>query len=152
MRVSVIGGGSVTDEEHATAVALGRELGERGHDVVCGGLGGVMAGVCEGAAAAGGHTLGILPGEDPAAANDHVETTVATGLGHARNALVVLNGAGVVAVDGGPGTLSELGFALVYDRPVAGIGTHDVPGVAAVEGPAAAVDHVEDAVESASGG
>ena len=143
MRVSVIGGGSVPDETASVARAVGRTLAERGHTVVCGGLGGVMAAACRGAKAAGGDTIGILPGEDRATANPHVDVAVATGMGHARNVLVVLNGDAVVAVDGGPGTLSEMGLAAVYDRPAAAIGAHDAPGFEAVSAPEAAVDHVE---------
>jgi uncharacterized protein (TIGR00725 family) len=143
MRVSVIGGGSVTDAEAASARTVGRLLGERGHTVVCGGLGGVMEAACEGAAAAGGETVGILPGEDTDAANPYVSTPVATGLGNARNVLVVLNGDAAIAVDGGPGTLSEIGHALDFGRPVAGLATHDVPGVEEVETAAAAVEYVE---------
>lgn len=147
MRVSVVGGSTVTTSEYATAEAVGEQLGARGHTVVCGGLGGVMEAVCAGASAAGGHTVGILPGEDVDAANDHVETAIATGLGHARNALVVMNGAAVVAVDGGGGTLSELGYAAVFDRPVAGLGTHEAPHVHPCESAVEAVDYVESTVE-----
>lgn len=147
MRVSVIGGSTVSTAEYERAVAVGRLLAERGHTVVCGGLGGVMRGVCEGASDAGGRTVGILPGEDRTAANEFVDVAVATGLGHARNALVVLNGDAVVAIDGGPGTLSELGLAAVYDRPAAGLGTHDVTGVETVDSPSAAVEYVERATE-----
>ncbi|ELZ28246.1 hypothetical protein C475_05555 [Halosimplex carlsbadense 2-9-1] len=130
MRVSVIGGGRVTETEAATAEELGRELAERGHEVVCGGLGGVMEAVCRGASEVGGHTIGILPTERRADANEHVETAIATGMGNARNVLVVLNGDAAVAVDGGTGTLSELGHALDFGKPVAGLGTHSVDGVA----------------------
>ncbi|MFC7082357.1 TIGR00725 family protein [Halorussus caseinilyticus] len=147
MRVSVIGGSTVTDEQAASAEEVGRLLADRGHTLVCGGLGGVMEAACRGASEAGGRTVGILPGEDRAAANPYVDTAVATGLGHARNALVVLNGDAVIAVDGGVGTLSELGFAGVYDRPVAGLGTHDAPGVEAVASPADAVTFVESATD-----
>jgi len=146
MRVSVVGGGRADRATTDLARRLGRTLGERGHTVVCGGRGGVMAAVCEGAREEGARTVGILPGEDPAAANDHVEVPIVTGLGHARNLLVVLNGDAVIAVDGAAGTLSELGYAGVYDRPVAGLDTHDVPGVEPVEGPAEAVAYVERAV------
>lgn len=148
MRVSVIGGGDVPASVADTAERVGRELGRRGHDVVCGGLGGVMAAACRGASETGGHTLGILPGSDPAAANPHVETAVATGMGNARNVLVVLNGAATVALPGSTGTLSEIGHALDAGRPVVGLDSHDVPGVEAVETPAAAVAAVERAVES----
>ncbi|WP_336021990.1 TIGR00725 family protein [Halobellus salinisoli] len=144
MRVSVIGGSVIDEEEAETATALGRLLGQRGHTVVCGGLGGVMEAVCRGAAEAGGHTIGILPTDRRADANEYVDEAIATGLGHARNAVVVMNGDAVVAVDGGGGTLSELGYASVYDRPTAGIGTHDADHVEAVETPEAAVKYVEE--------
>ncbi len=143
MRVSVIGGSSVSGETAAVAERLGELLAERGHIVVCGGLGGVMEAVCRGARGADGRTIGILPSDRPADANRYVTDPIATGLGHARNALVVMNGEAVVAVDGGPGTLSEIGMALVYDRPIAGIDTHDCDGVRAVDDAAAAVAYVE---------
>jgi len=145
MRVSVVGGSTVDARVAERTRTLGELLGERGHVVVCGGLGGVMEAVCAGATRAGGETVGILPTADPDDANAYVDTAIATGVGHARNAMVVMNGDAVVAVDGGAGTLSELGFAGVFDRPVAGLGTHDVDGVEAVETPAAAVDYVENA-------
>jgi uncharacterized protein (TIGR00725 family) len=149
--VSVIGGSRVTAAERRVARELGVRLAARDHTVVCGGLGGVMAAVCEGARQGGGHTIGLLPGTDPDDANEFVETAIATGIGHARNALVVMNGDAVVAVDGGGGTLSELGFAAVFDRPVAGLGTHDVEGVHPCASPEAAVDHVERAVDTGRG-
>jgi uncharacterized protein (TIGR00725 family) len=64
----------VTDEQRRMARELGRLPADRGHEVVCGGLGGAMAAVCRGARENGGHTIGILPGEDRAAANSYVET------------------------------------------------------------------------------
>src|SRR6056297_1460786 len=114
MRVTVIGGGTVTEAEAETAEEVGRLLGERGHTVVCGGLGGVMEAACAGAAEAGGETIGILPGEDPGAANQYVSTPIATGMGNARNVLVVLNGEATIAVSGSTGTLSEIGHALDF--------------------------------------
>lgn len=143
MRVSVIGGGLVDEETAATAETVGRLLGEQNHEVVCGGLGGVMEAACRGARSAGGHTIGILPGSDPRAANPHVETAIATGMGNARNVLVVLNGDAVVAISGSTGTLSEIGHALDFGKPVAGLDTHDVPGVEVVETPRSAVEFVE---------
>jgi len=148
MRVSVIGGSTVLDEEYELAREVGRLLAERGHDVVCGGLGGVMEGACAGAKEAGGHTIGILPGERREAANGWVDTAIATGLGHARNPLVVMNGDAAIAVDGGGGTLSELGFTHVFQRPVAGLGTHQIESLDWIEHvatPAAAVKYVETA-------
>lgn len=148
MRVSVIGAGVAEGETVELAESVGRLLAERGHELVCGGRGGVMAAACRGAADVGGRTIGILPGTDRADANPYVDVAVATGLGDIRNALVVLNGDAVIAIAGGPGTLSEIGLALVYGRPVAGISTHDVEGVVAVDTPEAAVDQVEATVSS----
>ncbi|WP_323676759.1 LOG family protein [Halorubellus sp. PRR65] len=146
MRVSVIGGGDADEGDLDRAHAVGRLLGERGFDIVCGGRGGVMAAACAGATETGATTIGILPGEDRDAANEHVEVAVATGFGHARNALVPLNGDAVVAIAGGHGTLSELGYAGIYDRPVARLGTHDVDGAYAADSPADAVSYVADAL------
>ncbi|MCO8243261.1 MULTISPECIES: TIGR00725 family protein [unclassified Haladaptatus] len=144
MRVSVIGGGTVTETEAELAVEVGRLLAERDHTVVCGGLGGVMEAVCRGAQVAGGRTVGILPGTDRDAANPYVDVAIATGLGHGRNSLVVMNGDAVIAIDGGSGTLSELGFAGVFDRPTAGLTTHDAPNVHPVDTPTEAVEYVEE--------
>ncbi|GAB7117898.1 TIGR00725 family protein [Natrinema sp. JCM 9743] len=151
MRASVIGGGTITDEQTARAEALGRELAARGHVVVCGGRGGTMAAVCRGAKSEGGTTIGILPGERRGTANDAVDIPIATGLGHARNALVPLNGDVVIALAGGVGTLSEIGFAGVYDRPVVGLGTHDISAleidIETADTPTEAVDAAEAALE-----
>ena len=146
MRVSVIGGSTVTESEAETAERVGRILAEHGHTVVCGGYGGVMEAACRGAVAAGGHTIGILSSDDPDDANPYVEEPIATGLGHARNAIVVMNGDAAIAIDGGGGTLSELGYAAVYDRPTAGLGTHEADHVEAVDTAGEAVDCVERAV------
>lgn len=143
MRVSVIGGGDIDEETAAVAERLGRLLAGRGHALVCGGLGGVMGAACRGARAEGGHTVGILPGSDVDDANPHVETPIATGMGSARNVLVVMNGRAAIAVAGSAGTLSEIGHALDLGRPVAGLDTHDVEGVHAAETPREAVEYVE---------
>jgi len=143
VRVSVVGGSRIDEATADTARELGRVLAERDHTVVTGGLGGVMEAVSAGASERDGHTIGILPGYDRADANEYVEEAIATGIGHARNGLVVLNGDAVVAVDGASGTLSELGYAGIHDRPTAGLGTFDAPHVHAVETPTGAVDYVE---------
>ena len=149
MHVSVIGSSSIDDETRAQAHEVGRLLGACGHTVVCGGRGGVMEAACRGARERDAETIGILPGERRSVANDWVTTPIATGLGNARNLLVVLNGDAVIAVDGAAGTLSELGHALDFGRPVAGLDTHDIDldGFRAVDTPRAAVDYVESAVD-----
>jgi uncharacterized protein (TIGR00725 family) len=118
---------------------VGRELAERGAVVVCGGLGGVMEAACRGAKAAGGQTVGILPGSDRVAANPFVDVAIPTGLGEARNALVVRAADALIAVGGGYGTLSEIALALKAGKRVAGLDSWKIDGVLAVADPAAAV-------------
>jgi uncharacterized protein (TIGR00725 family) len=121
--IAVVGPGEASDGELVAAEAIGRVLAERGAVVICGGLGGVMAGACRGAKAAGGTTVGILPGKERAAANEWVDVAVPTGLGEARNALVVRAADAVIAVGGGYGTLSEIALALKAGKPVVGVDT-----------------------------
>lgn len=143
MRVSVIGGSTPSPDIVDTAERLGYELGKRKHTVVCGGLTGVMKGVCKGVHEANGESIGILPGTNPATANEYVSTVIPTGLGDARNVLVILNGDAVIAIDGEAGTLSEIGFALVEEKPIAGLETFDIPGITHVDSPIDAINYVE---------
>jgi uncharacterized protein (TIGR00725 family) len=137
--VAVVGPGEAGPDEAETAEAVGRELAERGAVLVCGGLGGAMEAACRGAKAAGGTTLGILPGPDRAAANEFVDVAVATGLGEARNALVVRAADALVAVGGAYGTLSEIALALKASKRVVGLGSWEIEGVEPAADPAAAV-------------
>jgi uncharacterized protein (TIGR00725 family) len=126
--VAVVGTGDVLDgsPEADAAEVVGRALAEAGAVVVCGGLGGVMAAACRGASEAGGTTVGILPGSSRADANPWVTVALPTGLGEARNALVVRVADVLVAVGGGYGTLSEIGLALRTGTPVVGVGTWEL--------------------------
>jgi uncharacterized protein (TIGR00725 family) len=105
-------------EHEARAQEVGRLLAERGCTVVTGGLGEVMAAAARGAKAAGGTTIGILPGETQDEANEWIDHVVVTGIGHARNLAVVASGDAVIAVGGTWGTLAEIGFASRLGRPL----------------------------------
>jgi len=120
--------GSSPDGQALESLAeeVGRRLAEAGAVVVCGGLGGVMAAACRGAAEAGGLTVGLLPGDDRAAANPWVTVPVATGLEELRNGLVVRTADALVAVGGAYGTLSEVALALKAGKTVVGLGTWDL--------------------------
>ena len=100
------------------AEEAGSLLARGGVTVVTGGLGGVMRAASRGAASAGGLTIGILPGSDAGEANDYVRQAIPTGLGVARNLVVVTASDAVVAVGGRHGTLSEIGLALRMGRHV----------------------------------
>ncbi|TMB68092.1 MAG: TIGR00725 family protein [Chloroflexi bacterium] len=105
------------------AFELGRGIAERDAVLICGGLTGVMEHAARGARSAGGLTIGLLPGEDPSEANEYIDVAIASGLGHARNAILARTADGVVALGGGLGTLSEIALALRNGRPTVGIQT-----------------------------
>ncbi len=123
IRISVVGAGRATSEEYEMARQVGAAIGEVGGVVVTGGLGGVMEGASRGCAEAGGMAVGILPGSDAGAANSWVQLPLPTGMGEARNALVVRAGEAVVAVGGKWGTLSEIALACTMGRSVILLGT-----------------------------
>jgi len=119
--VAVVGGSTCTPEEADLAAAVGRLLAEGGAVLVCGGLGGVMEAAARGARAAGGLTIGILPGDDPRAANRSIAVPLATGMGEMRNALIVRVAHAIIAIGGGWGTLSEVALARRIGTPVVGL-------------------------------
>lgn len=126
MMVAVCGPNEPSEDEVAMAEEVGARLAQAGCAVVCGGRGGVMEAVCRGARQAGGSTIGILPGYDASEANQWVEHRIPTGLGHARNAIVVASGEAVIAVGGGFGTLSEIGLALKMGKRVINLGSWEL--------------------------
>jgi uncharacterized protein (TIGR00725 family) len=107
----------------ASAEVLGTRLAEAGAVVISGGGPGVMAAVCRGAQAAGGTTVGLLPGLDRQEGNPHLTVSLPTGLGQGRNLLLVRASDALVAVGGGFGTLSEIALALRTGVPVIGLAT-----------------------------
>jgi len=131
----VVGPGDATAAEQRAAEAVGELLARAPAVLVCGGLGGVMAAACRGAASAGGLTIGLLFGTDRATANEWVRVAIPTGLGELRNGLVVRAADAVVAVGGAYGTLSEVALALKTGVPVVGIDSWAIDGVEAVKSP-----------------
>jgi len=123
MMVAVCGPNEATLEEAELAEAVGEALARRGCAVICGGRDGVMAAACRGAKRAGGVTIGVLPGYDRRAANPWVDYAICTGMGEARNAIVVASADVVIAVGGGLGTLSEIALALKLGKRVVSLGS-----------------------------
>lgn len=147
--VAVVGAGDADPSLEDVAEAVGRGLGERGAVVLCGGLSGVMEAACRGTRAAGGTSVGILPGEDRAAANEFVDVALATGMGEMRNALIVRACDVVVAIGGEYGTLSEVAFALKIGRPVVGYETWELRKRSAADAGVVRVGSAEEAVATA---
>lgn len=109
--------------------------------MLCGGYSGVMGAVTEGARSAGGTVVGVLSGDDRTEAHPGLTAAVATGMGQARNAVLVGSADAVIVVGGSWGTLSELAHAIRRGTvPVVLLGgwrPHDAAG-RPVPGPVAA--------------
>ena len=120
-QISVIGGSNPDSETVTLAVEVGKFVAERGAVLICGGLGGVMEAAARGAKEKGGLTVGILPGYDKESANRFIDIVVRTGLGHARNILVVASGDLLIALPGSHGTRSEVSVALLLGKQVIGL-------------------------------
>ena len=141
--VSVIGGHDCTDEVEQNAHNLGIKLAKVVDVLVTGGLSGTMKAVCSGFKAEGGLTIGIIPGYDKKDANKFVDIAIPTGMGLARNVLVVKSADVVVALPGEAGTLSEIAYCLQFKIPVISLGSWDIKGVITVS-------NIEEAIKKIS--
>lgn len=120
--VAVIGNGDVDPARDRLAEQIGAAIVGCGCGLVCGGLGGVMEAACRGARAARADQstpiVAILPGTDRRHANPYTDVVIPTGLGYARNLLVVLAADAVIAIGGKSGTLSEMAHAWQLGKPL----------------------------------
>lgn len=137
LQIAVIGPGSCSSGEAEAAARAGRCIAQKGAILLCGGLFGVMEAACRGAREESGTTVGIIPGLS--GENSFLSVTVRSGLGHARNTVLIQSSDAVVAIGGTYGTLSEIGMALKTGRAVAGYLTWDIPGVTPCDTPEEAV-------------
>ena len=122
--VSVLGGNSaVSDEALTQAESLGRAIVDNGWLLCTGGRSGIMEAASIGAKKSdswtGHQIIGILPNENHGGGNQSLDIELPSGLGLARNALVVRFCDVCVALSGGAGTLSEIALAWQFERPVA---------------------------------
>ena len=143
MNVGVVGGYRCSKTAYNAAKELGALIAKEEWVLICGGGAGVMEAACRGAKSNGGLTVGILPSYDGHEANPYLDVKIPTGLGYARNILVVRASDIIVAVDGKYGTLSEISFALNEDKTVIGLETWGIKGVVKVKNPQAAVNYIK---------
>jgi len=150
--IGVIGGHHATHAQLAAARLLGEELAKVGLTVLCGGRRGVMLAVCEGVAAHGGVSVGLLPGESIADGNPFVTIPIPTGVGLARNAIIARGALCLVAVGGSHGTLSEVAFGMQFGKRVFGLeGAPHVDGVEHMPTVEAVIDAVARVVLALDG-
>lgn len=129
LRIGVVGSGVASEKEIELALALGRTLARLGAVVICGGRTGVMEAAAKGCAEEGGLAVGVLPGRRAEEANPWIALPLPTGLGEARNALVVSGSEAIVAVGGSWGTLSEIALARKGGVPVCTLGEPPAEGL-----------------------
>jgi len=141
--VSVIGGRNCNREVEQIAQNLGRKLAKVVDILACGGLSGVMKAACQGFKESGGLTIGIIPSYDKNDANKFVDIVIPTGLGLARNVLVVKSADLVIALPGEAGTLSEIAYCLQFGIPVISLNSWDIRGVIKVKTVDKAVEKVK---------
>jgi len=139
--IGVLGGNQCGSKVAHQAEEVGRLIAQREGIVVCGGLGGVMEAVSRGASEAGGLCIGILPGGHSKEANPYIHIAIPSDMGHARNVIIVRTADALIAIDGKFGTLSEVAFALILEKPVISLGSWEVdPKVLKAKDPKEAVD------------
>lgn len=126
MRIGVIGAAQCSSKTAEMSRQVGRCIAEKGAILICGGMGGVMKAAAQGAKELGGLTTGILPGTSEEEANPYIDIPIVTGLGHARNVLIVQTSHAVIAVKGGYGTLSEIAISLKSHIPIVGLNSWNI--------------------------
>ena len=87
----------------------------------------MMEAACLGAHEGGGMAVGILPGER-GEANSFVDIAIVTGMGQARDAVIVKSADAMIALSGEMGTLSEMALALKMNLPLVSLGSWELPG------------------------
>lgn len=116
--IAVVGAGKCSRKLRDQAAVVGAYVAQHGGVILCGGMGGIMEGAARGAKEHGGTTIGILPTDDPADANEFIDIIIPTGFGDARNIMVVRSADVIVAFPGKYTTLTEMAFALKAGKPV----------------------------------
>lgn len=145
--ISVIGGHSCNKEVEQLAQKLGKKLAKVADFLVCGGLGGTMEAVCQGFKAGKGVTIGIIPSYNKKEANPYVDIVIPTGLGLARNVLVIQAADLIVALPGKYGTLSEIAYARQFNKPVISLKSWDIPGVIKVKSVDEAINKINQLIK-----
>lgn len=119
--IAVVGANKCSKKLRDMAAEVGQYVAENGGVIVCGGLGGIMEGAARGAKQANGVTIGILPGDNAADANEFIDFVIPSGFGEARNILVVRTADAIIAFPGKYGTLTEMAFALQAGKPLVSV-------------------------------
>jgi len=124
--IGVIGPGRCSGKVKKTAEIIGQAIAAAGATLVCGGLGGVMEAAAKGAKAEDGKTIGIIPSDQKKDANKYIDIVIPSGIGEARNLLIIRTADAVIALPGMFGTLSEMAFCLKTKTPLVSLQAWDI--------------------------
>ncbi len=120
LQIGIIGDSKIRSEKQFNiAYEIGKGVARSDSILICGGRGGVMEAAVRGVHDANGISIGILPeGADSAEVSPYLTVKISTYLHWGRNPIVSLSSDGVIACGGGVGTLSELSYAALYNKPI----------------------------------
>ncbi len=123
--IAVIGSAKIlasNKELNLSALAVGEAIVDHGYRLINGGMSGVMEASAMGAKKSSkyqdGDTIGILPSYNTTEANTFIDIPLATGIGIARNTILMASCDAVIALEGGSGTLSEIALAWQMKKPI----------------------------------
>lgn len=141
IQIGVIGDSQIRSKtQYKISYEIGKEIALAQAILICGGRGGVMEASCKGVYDTGGISVGILPtNESDLEVNEYLTVRISTLLNMARNAIVPLASDGLIACGGGAGTLSEITFAWIYQKPIVCIST--ISGWSKEIGERGSIDH-----------
>ncbi len=123
LQIGIIGSNSsvCSKELYTFAFNLGKALADEGYILLNGGMQGVMEAVSKGAQQSdnkNSRVIGILPFDHRETCNDYLDIVIPTGVGFARNAILVLSSDILIALGGGAGTLNEISYAWQFNKKV----------------------------------
>ena len=129
IQIGVIGDSQCSDKVSNLAYQVGKSIASNNTTLICGGRGGVMLGASKGCKENNGLVVGILPGfnEQESEANPYLDVSIPTNLGWTRNSLVAMASDGLIVIGGKSGTLSEISFGWMYDKPIVSLNHPDIP-------------------------
>lgn len=114
----MIGDANIGEKAYEFAEQICAAIAKLGYVLITGGKGGIMKAASKGAFNAGGISIGILPSASMKDANQFCSIVIPVGLGHARNVITALSCDAIVSIGGGAGTLSEICFGWIYQKPI----------------------------------
>jgi len=99
------------------AEQVGKLIAKNGGVLLCGGHGGVMRAACRGAKEEDGITVGIMP-YTKEEANEYIDIAIPTAIGYVRNFIVANAGDVTIALGGRWGTLNEISYRMICEKPL----------------------------------